>query len=187
MSDDETDKGYNEFIKEYGSRYEWDNEWIPEFPLEWQDWEGLFREIKIYWKTKAIRCWREKILNRFVYSLPNIRNPTSLFHVFIQSNAFYLPQILSLIELPYSAEELRWEIWPEGIDTDEIKIGNNANEIEMFHYGILRQDKDSVADYYSKVKRCNDIVNFSEERFRNKFIKSTYSGRKRNNTCFYRI
>ena len=98
MSDDETDEGYNEFIKEYGSRYEWDNEGNPEFILEWQDWEGLFCEIKIYWKTKAIRCWREKILKRFVYSLPNIRNPTSLFHVFIQSNAFYLPQILSLTE-----------------------------------------------------------------------------------------
>jgi hypothetical protein len=175
MSDDETDieieEGYDEFIKEYGSRYEWDNEGIPEFTPEWQGWEDLFCEIKIYWKTKAIRCWREKILKRFVYSLPNIRNPTSLFHVFIQSNAFYLPQILSLIELPYSAEELRWEIWPDGIDTDEIKIGNNANEIEMFRYGILRQDKDSIADYYSKVKRCNDIVNFSEERLRNEFIE----------------
>ena len=170
MSDDETDEGYNEFIKEYGSRYEWDNEGNPEFIPEWQDWEDLFCEIKIYWKTKAVRHWGEKILKRFVYSLPNIRNPTSLFHVFIQSNAFYLPQILSLIELPYSAEELRWEIWPEGIDTDEIKIGNNANEIEMFRYGMLRQDKDSIADYYSKVKRCNDIVNFSEECLRNKFI-----------------
>ena len=106
MSDD-ADEGYNEFIKEYESRYEWDNEGNPEFIPEWQDWEDLFCEIKIYWKTKAIRCWREKILKRFVYSLPNIRNPTSLFHAFKQSNAFYLPQILSLIELLYSAEKLR--------------------------------------------------------------------------------
>jgi len=35
MSDDETDEGYNEFIKEYGSRYEWDNEGNPEFIPEW--------------------------------------------------------------------------------------------------------------------------------------------------------
>ena len=40
----------------------------------------------------------------------------------------------------------------------------------MFCYEILHQDKDSVVDYYSKVKMCNDIVNFSEEYLRNKFI-----------------
>ena len=72
--------------------------------------------------------------------------------------------------MPYSAEELQWEIWPEGIDTDETKIGNNANKIEMFYYRILHQDKDSIVDYYLKIKRYNDIVNFSEERLRNKFI-----------------
>ena len=100
MSDDEIDEGYNEFIKEYGSRYEWDNEGNPEFIPEWEDWEDLFCEIKIYWKTKAVRHWREKTLKRFVYSLPSVRNPTSLFHVLLQSDAIYLPQILSLIELP---------------------------------------------------------------------------------------
>ncbi|CAB4419681.1 unnamed protein product [Rhizophagus irregularis] len=81
MSDDETDKGYNEFIEEYGSKYEWDNEGNPEFIPEWKDWENLFCKIKIYWKTKAIRHWREKILKKFVYSLPGIRNPASLFHI----------------------------------------------------------------------------------------------------------
>ena len=116
MSDDETDEGYNEFIKEYGSRYEWDNEGNPEFIPEWQDWEDLFCEIKIYWKTKAVRHWREKTLKRFVYSLPSVRNPTSLFHVLLQSDAIYLPQILSLIELPYYSHELREEIWPDGIE-----------------------------------------------------------------------
>jgi len=129
MSDDETDEGYNEFIKEYGSRYEWDNKGNPEFIPEWQDWEDLFCEIKIYWKTKAVRHWRENILKQFVYSLPIVRNPTVLFHVVIQSDAFYFLQILSLIEWTYSAEELRWEIWPNGIDTDEIKVGDNADEV----------------------------------------------------------
>jgi hypothetical protein len=80
-------------------------------------------------EEKGVRRWREK---QFVYSLPSIRNPTSLFHVIIQSNAFYLSQILSLIELPYSAEELQWEIWPNGINTDEIKVGDNADELDKF-------------------------------------------------------
>ena len=30
ISDDETDEGYNEFIKEYESRYEWGNEGNPD-------------------------------------------------------------------------------------------------------------------------------------------------------------
>ncbi|CAG8603766.1 3783_t:CDS:2 [Ambispora gerdemannii] len=54
MSDDEIDaeieEGYNEFIKEYGSRYEWDSEGNPGFTPQWDDWEELFCEIKIYWK-----------------------------------------------------------------------------------------------------------------------------------------
>ncbi|CAG8634450.1 6694_t:CDS:2 [Funneliformis mosseae] len=58
----------------------------------------------------------------------------------------------------------------DGIDINEIKIGNNINEIEIFCYGILRQDKNLVADYYLKVKRCNNIANFSEKRLKNKFI-----------------
>ena len=103
MSDDETDEGYNEFIKEYGLRGDWCSK-------TWGEWDNLFCIIKPYWKTKAARHWREEILKQFVYSLLSVRNPTSLFHVFIQSDAFYLPQILSLIELTYSAEELRWEI-----------------------------------------------------------------------------
>jgi hypothetical protein len=50
----------------------------------------------------------------------------SLFHVFISSNAIYLPQILSLIELPYSPEELRWEIWPRGLTiSDAVEIEKN--------------------------------------------------------------
>ena len=52
MSDDEIDieieEGYNEFIKEYGSRYEWDNEGNPEFIPEWKEWDDLFCKIKIY-------------------------------------------------------------------------------------------------------------------------------------------
>ncbi|RIA80513.1 hypothetical protein C1645_838570 [Glomus cerebriforme] len=87
MSDDEIDtemeEGYNEFIKEYGLRENWRNEtWD-----DWDDWDDLF-----------------------LHNQNLLENKGALFDVFLQSNAFYLPQILSLIELPYSAEELRWEI-----------------------------------------------------------------------------
>ncbi|CAG8650897.1 6921_t:CDS:1, partial [Diversispora eburnea] len=47
-----------------------------------------------------------------------MRNPTALFNVFIQSDAFYLLQILSLIEL-HNTIHLLWEI--DTIDGDEIK------------------------------------------------------------------
>ncbi|GBB88948.1 hypothetical protein RclHR1_15570008 [Rhizophagus clarus] len=80
MSDNETDEGYNEFIKEYGSRYKWNNEGNPGFTPEWDNWEELFCEIKIYWKIKAVRHWREKTLKQFVYSLPGVRNLTSILH-----------------------------------------------------------------------------------------------------------
>ncbi|PKK60668.1 hypothetical protein RhiirC2_792991 [Rhizophagus irregularis] len=75
MSDDEIDteieEGYDEFIKEYGSRYEWDNEGNSGFIPEWKGWDDLFCEIKIYWNTKAVRHWKEKALKQFVHSLPN--------------------------------------------------------------------------------------------------------------------
>ncbi|GBC49145.2 hypothetical protein GLOIN_2v1789089 [Rhizophagus irregularis DAOM 181602=DAOM 197198] len=145
MSDDKTDEGYNEFIEEYGSRYEWDNEGNPEF----------------------------------IPDLPGIRNPASLFHVFIQSNAFYLPQILSLIELPYSAKELRWEIWPDGKDTDEIKVENNADEVDKFWCGLLLQDEDSIVDYYSKIKRCNDVIKLCKNHLRELFHKGLSSESQR--------
>ncbi|GET55408.1 hypothetical protein GLOIN_2v1883277 [Rhizophagus irregularis DAOM 181602=DAOM 197198] len=119
MSDDETDEGYNEFIKEYGSRYEWDNEGNPEF----------------------------------IPDLPSVRNSTSLFHVLLQSDVIYLPQILSLIELPYYSYELREEIWPDGIDKNEIKVDDNADEI----------------------KRCNDVIKLCKNHLRELFHKGLSS------------
>ena len=47
----------------------------------------------------------------------------------LQSNAFYLTQILSLIELPYGAEGR--EIWPNGIDVDEIFGQLNINNLDF--------------------------------------------------------
>src|SRR6185437_337944 len=121
MSDDEIDteieEGYDEFIKEYGSRYEWDN----------------------------------------------VRNPSSLFHVFIHSDAFYLPHILSLIELPYYPHKLRWEIWPEGI--------------EKFQCRLFIQGEESIVDYCLKAKKSNDIIKLCKGHFRSEF----YSGLTREN------
>ncbi|GBC50839.2 hypothetical protein GLOIN_2v1765706 [Rhizophagus irregularis DAOM 181602=DAOM 197198] len=131
MSDDETDEGYNEFIEEYGSRYEWDNKGNPEFIPEWEDWEDLFCEIKIYWKTKAIRHWKEKILKKFVYN------------------------------------------------TDEIKVENNADEVDKFRCGSLLQDEDSIVDYYSKIKRCNDVIKLCKNHLRELFHKGLSSESQR--------
>ncbi|GET64639.1 hypothetical protein GLOIN_2v1874831 [Rhizophagus irregularis DAOM 181602=DAOM 197198] len=104
--DAEKEKAFDEFTKEYGQREE---DWT--IYDDWYDWDDLFCEIKTHWNTKAVKYWREKILKRFVYSLPSVSNPTSLFHVLLQSNVIYLPQIISLIELPYYPLELRSEIW----------------------------------------------------------------------------
>ena len=44
----------------------------------------------------------------------------------------------------------------------------DADEIEKFHCELLLQDEDSIADYYSKLKRSNDTVNLCndhEEKF----------------------
>ena len=41
----------------------------------------------------------------------------------------------------------------------------------QFRFGKLDQGNDSVADYYSRLKRCNDIVNFSENHLRNEFVR----------------
>ena len=49
--DAEKGEAFNEFIKEYGSRYEWDNERNPD---EWRYWDDLFCTIKTYWETKAV-------------------------------------------------------------------------------------------------------------------------------------
>ena len=163
----EKKKVFDEFTKEYGQREE---DWTI-YDDDWYDWDDLFCEIKTYWNTKTVKYWREKILKRFVYSLPSVRNPTSLFHALLQSDAIYLSQILSLIELPYYSHELREEIWPDGIDKNEIKVDDNADEVDKFRYGLLLQDEVSIVDYYSKIKRCNDVIKLCKNHFREVFIK----------------
>ncbi|CAB5113975.1 unnamed protein product [Rhizophagus irregularis] len=64
--DAEKEKAFDEFTKEYGQREE---DWT--IYDDWYDWDDLFCEIKTHWNTKAVKYWREKILKRFVYSLPS--------------------------------------------------------------------------------------------------------------------
>ena len=79
----------------------------------------FFAKSKSIGRQRQLDIGEKKYL-RNLYSLPSVRNPASILHTCTQSDAFYLSQILSLIELPYS-------VWPDGIDTDEIKVGNNAD------------------------------------------------------------
>ncbi|GBB94851.1 hypothetical protein RclHR1_24240006 [Rhizophagus clarus] len=65
--DAEKEEAFNEFIKEYGKRKE---DWTI-YDNDWHDWDDLFCEIKTHWNTKVVKYWKEKILKRFVYSLPS--------------------------------------------------------------------------------------------------------------------
>ncbi|CAB4487678.1 unnamed protein product [Rhizophagus irregularis] len=62
-------------------------------------------------------------------------------------------------------------IWPDGKDTDEIKVENNADEVDKFRCGSLLQDEDSIVDYYSKIKRCNDVIKLCKNHLKEVFIK----------------
>ena len=53
----------------------------------------------------------------------------------------------------------------------KIKVGNNADEVEKFQYESLLQDEDSIADYYSKIKRCNDVIKLCKNHLREVFHK----------------
>ncbi|GBB87097.1 hypothetical protein RclHR1_13560002 [Rhizophagus clarus] len=86
---------------------------------------------------------------------------------------------LVLIELPYSAEKLREEIWPDGIDKNEIKVSDNTDEVDKFWYGLLLQGKDSIVDYYSKIKRCNDVIKLCKNHLRELFHKGLSSESQR--------
>ncbi|CAG8674339.1 8436_t:CDS:1, partial [Paraglomus occultum] len=49
---------YNEFIKEYGWREEWDFD-NPEFTPRWDDWRDILDFIESQWNSKAVKYWRE--------------------------------------------------------------------------------------------------------------------------------
>ncbi|PKK70643.1 hypothetical protein RhiirC2_746061, partial [Rhizophagus irregularis] len=49
-------------------------------------------------------------------------------------------------------------------------IINNTDEIEKFRCGLLLQGEDSITEYYSEVKRCNDVVKLCKDHLKNVFI-----------------
>jgi hypothetical protein len=66
----------------------------------------------------------------------------SLFHAFMESNAFYLPQILSLVKLPDDTCKLHCKIlgpylgcfngWDIIETAEQKKIHSNAKKVEKF-------------------------------------------------------
>uniref|UniRef100_U9SX56 Uncharacterized protein n=1 Tax=Rhizophagus irregularis (strain DAOM 181602 / DAOM 197198 / MUCL 43194) TaxID=747089 RepID=U9SX56_RHIID len=54
---------------------------------------------------------------------------------------------------------------------NEIKVENNADEVDKFRCGSLLQDEDSIVDYYSKIKRYNDVIKFCKNHLRKVFHK----------------
>ncbi|PKC63289.1 hypothetical protein RhiirA1_537842 [Rhizophagus irregularis] len=58
-----------------------------------------------------------------------------------------------------------WSEWDELFC--EIKT---KDEIEKFRCGLLLQGEDSITEYYSEVKRCNDVVKLCKDHLKNVFI-----------------
>ena len=46
----------------------------------------------------------------------------------------------------------------------------DQSDIQKFRYGKLVRGNNSVVDYYSKLKKCNEIVKISEEHLRRDFL-----------------
>ncbi|RHZ65581.1 hypothetical protein Glove_314g36 [Diversispora epigaea] len=97
---------HREFVSEYG----WRKEWECCYFTDWDDWLYLFDEIKDHWNEKEVRQWREKTLQKFVYKIPDIKNPEALLQGFMNSNVFTLAEIVSLIE-EKDLSNIAYNIW----------------------------------------------------------------------------
>ena len=74
-------------------RYEWSNKGNSEFAPEWKDWDELFCEIKIYWKTKAVRHWREETLDILVIMLIQVEKGSTSKLILQACLDFYITTI----------------------------------------------------------------------------------------------
>jgi hypothetical protein len=86
---------YIAFVSNYGWRKKWE---CDIFFTKWNYLIDLFDMIKEYWNEKDVKQWREKILQKFIYSLSDIKSPEALLQGFINSNVFILAEIVRLIE-----------------------------------------------------------------------------------------
>ncbi|PKK76528.1 hypothetical protein RhiirC2_707302 [Rhizophagus irregularis] len=70
-----------------------------------------------------------------------------------------------------------------------IRVGDNADDVDKLRCGLLFQGKDSIADYYSKVKRCNDIVNLCKRHLESEFFDGPTPENKRHiaRSGFYHV
>ncbi|CAG8562580.1 2879_t:CDS:2 [Funneliformis mosseae] len=60
-----------------------------------------------------------------------------------------------------------------------IKVDDNADEVDKFWYGLLLKGEDSIVDYYSKIKRCNDVIKLCKNYLRELFHKGLLSESQR--------
>ncbi|PKK58925.1 hypothetical protein RhiirC2_795572, partial [Rhizophagus irregularis] len=60
----------------------------------------------------------------------------------------------------------------------------DQSDLEKFCCGLLVQGSDSVEEYYSKIKRCNEIIKYGEDYLWHKFIKGL---KPENNICIGNI
>ena len=100
---------YITFVSKYGWRKKWE---CDIFFTKWNYLIDLFDMIKGYWNEKDVRQWREKILQKFIYSLPDIKSPEALLQGFINSNVFTLAEIIRLIE-DKDISNIEYDIWGE--------------------------------------------------------------------------
>ncbi|CAG8482754.1 12578_t:CDS:2 [Funneliformis mosseae] len=59
----------------------------------------------------------------------------------------------------------------DGIDKNEIKVDDNTDKVDKFWYRLLLQGEDLIVDYYSKIKRCNNVIKLCKNYLREVFHK----------------
>ena len=52
----------------------------------------------------------------------------------------------------------------------EIKVGDNADEVDKFRCESLLQSEDLIVNYYLKIKRCNDVIKLCKNHLKEVFI-----------------
>nr|CAG8703956.1 15898_t:CDS:1 [Entrophospora candida] len=50
------------------------------------------------------------------------------------------------------------------------RISTGPTDIQKFRFGDLRQGDDSIMEYYTKVKKCNESVGYNEDHLKHRFF-----------------
>ncbi|CAI2197879.1 2741_t:CDS:1, partial [Funneliformis geosporum] len=83
---------------------------------------------------------------------------------------------IRIVELESENEKLKQlvkpKVPPPPIQGDaSVKELVDQSDIHKLRCGVLVQGRDSVGEYYSKIKGCNEIVKYSEDFLWHEFIK----------------